>query len=362
MPIVACLSKSPRASLLFSELAALDSSYRDLGFVSPSRKALVLGALGSLASDSRMVRLDARRSPQAARSLAQACQAKLDELSEPIEAVLYWGATNWPGNPPDTPFFLITDGPFDPRDPTYPVEWIPRRWPEGYFNLQSELFRRAEHVFTLSEWARTKILELHGVVPGKVTRIGWGPIGSIGGPMISLPPGTRYFLAVGHEWARKGMDLIADAGRRIHARQPDVQTILVGQPEGCEIPPMPGVVQVPHGLPMHVVHQLMRCATAVVVASRFDASPHVIYEALQYGTPVIGSRVCGIPEAISEPLGGHSCEPGSVDSVEEAMQMVLERDPVEARTSARGTYEKSGGWARCAERVHGVISAWRGDR
>ncbi len=356
--MIACLAKNHRAHLLFAELAKLDPRYRDLGVGTISKKALLKGALHSLSGDLRAVKLDARRSREAYASLTASCQELLDTADEPIESVLYWGATNWPMDRTKAklPFSIVTDGPFDPDDPTYPVEWIPRKWPQGYLEFQRELFLRAQRIFTLSDWARNKILAIHPVPPEKVVRIGWGPLACMG-PALTLPKeGEHYFLSVGTEWARKSMDLIAEAGSALHREFPHVRTLLVGKPDGLKIPPMPGVELVPHETPLPVVQALMRQASALIVASRFDASPHVIYEALQYGTPVIGTRVCGIPEAIHAPDGGIVIETPKTDLIESAMRQILTSPQTALRAAARGVYERSGGWGGCAQIVHASLS------
>jgi glycosyltransferase involved in cell wall biosynthesis len=291
---------------LFEALSQLDSGFKFIGTSSMSRKAKLLGALGSISSTKERTRQLLEFSPSVANSLEKSCIALLDKLDSKPEAVLYWGATNLPvgGKYSDLPYSIITDGPYDPDDPIYPDIWQPGRWQKQYLDLQHRVFTGATQVFTLSEWARQKVIKVHGLDPSRVTKIGWGPLYCIG-PAIERPTeGKKIILSVGHHWYLKGMDLVAAAGAQLASERDDVETIIIGDPHGLDIAPSKGVTLIPHSMPIAEVHEIMRRAAVLVVASRFDASPHIIPEALQYGVPVVGSNVCGIPEAI---VGKPSC-------------------------------------------------------
>ncbi len=58
----------------------------------------------------------------------------------------------------------------------------------------------------------------------------------------------------------------------------------------------------------------------VVPSICFDNSPMVIYESLVNGTPVIGSRIGGIPELIKNNYNGFLFEPGNVDELKDVLQ------------------------------------------
>jgi len=84
-------------------------------------------------------------------------------------------------------------------------------------------------------------------------------------------------------------------------------------------------------------------AAALVVPSRFDSFPTVIVEALACGTPVIASRVGGIPTVIRHEVNGLLVEPGRVPDIAAAVQR-LTQDPVLATTlgrAGRQTVERS---------------------
>jgi len=341
--MIACIGKNNRGRYLFEELNKIDGRFVDLGVIQEDRGALLSGFLKSATWDLGQMKRDARFSPDFRRAMTKQCVELIDSAPEPVEGVVYWGATNMPVDPKRHrfPWYVVTDGPFDPKDPSYPVEWTPARWSRSYFDDQAEVFHTATHVFTLSEWARKKIITVHGVSPDKVTKIGWGPLGCIG-PPIQLPEGgKKIFLSIGSDWYRKGMDIVAEAGGLLAEERGDVETIIIGEPNGLNIKPRKGVTLIPQLLPWTVVHALIRQSTAVIVASRFDASPHVIPEALQYGVPVIGSNVCGIPEAVSDNCVTKDNNPKTLVST--------------LSNLTQSSVDQADTWQRCAVNVRNIV-------
>ena len=65
-------------------------------------------------------------------------------------------------------------------------------------------------------------------------------------------------------------------------------------------------------------------ASALVVPSRFDSFPTVIVEALACGTPVIASRVGGIPTVVRHEGNGLLVEPGRVPDIASAVSRLTE--------------------------------------
>ena len=66
-------------------------------------------------------------------------------------------------------------------------------------------------------------------------------------------------------------------------------------------------------------------ANIVVVPSIcYDNSPMVIYESFKYRTPVIGSRIGGIPELVEEGYNGFLFEAGDVDELKEILENLIE--------------------------------------
>jgi glycosyltransferase involved in cell wall biosynthesis len=347
--LLVCIAKNDRAAPLFDAMADLVPGTMRLGRVAPSRVTKVMAAIKSVSSSLAQTRSDMEFSPIIAGAARRLTAERLRECPG-VTHVLQWGAMYAPvENVQQLSYSLVTDGPFDPEDASYPVEWKPRRWAKEYFARQRKIYTEATLVFTLSEWAREKLLAVHSLDPERVIRIGWGPMFTAE-PSATITP-SKLLVSIGNEWHRKGMDVVARAAARLHREDSGAETIIAGDPVGLHLAPEAGVTILPQRLPLSEVKKLIRRARAVVVASRFDASPHILLEALQMGVPVIASRVCGMAEAVQAPLGGIVVPAGDEDALFEAMRSLLQGDPQTQRSNALQAYAAMGGWPSAAHRA-----------
>jgi glycosyltransferase involved in cell wall biosynthesis len=78
----------------------------------------------------------------------------------------------------------------------------------------------------------------------------------------------------------------------------------------------------------------MRRARAVVLPSHSEGWPLVVAEALASGTPVVASRVGGIPEMLGSDDGGILVEPGDQEALSAALVEILGRAPAPDRVAA----------------------------
>jgi glycosyltransferase involved in cell wall biosynthesis len=114
-------------------------------------------------------------------------------------------------------------------------------------------------------------------------------------------------LSVGHLVGSKGHDLVV----RALARLPAYRLIIAGDgPERSRYEGLARQLGVADrvtflgSVPHRDLAEVYSAADALVLASAREGWPNVILEALACGTPVIGSRVGGIPEIITVPESG----------------------------------------------------------
>ena len=92
-------------------------------------------------------------------------------------------------------------------------------------------------------------------------------------------------------------------------------------------------------VPDEKLMQLYQKANVVVVPSIwYDNSPLVIYESLMSGTPVIGSRIGGIPELIEDGYNGFLFEAGNVDELKDKLEYLIEKAS-ELKALEEGAFE-----------------------
>ena len=353
--MVACTAKNDRAGLLFDELRNMRPDIVDLGSIRSSRAVRLFGAISSISFKASNLRHDFQFSPMVARDLERTSVRRL-KSAPGVRHILQWGATSFPQPPTQTAcgYSLVTDGPYDPEDASYPSEWIPGRWKTEFFSRQRKIYTKARFVFALSEWGRQKLIKVHGLDPGKVIRIGWGPM-FYAKRKAEIGRNESQFASIGNGWQRKGMDVVADAARLLHRRCPDSSVVIAGKPFGMEVETGNGVVSIPRGLSRTEVMELIENSRAIIVASRFDPSPHIILEALQLGTPIVATNLCGMPEVVRSPNGGRVVQPDNPEALASALEEMLAGDEREQRCLAHEEYRQLGGWRGAAEIISSAL-------
>ncbi len=95
---------------------------------------------------------------------------------------------------------------------------------------------------------------------------------------------------------------------------------------------------------------LIRAADVMVLPSRIDALPRAVIEATVVGTPVIATRVGGVPEILDDGRAGRLVDPADPRSLAETLTRDLD-DPAELRALAVHAQERNRemfGLDRCA--------------
>jgi glycosyltransferase involved in cell wall biosynthesis len=155
---------------------------------------------------------------------------------------------------------------------------------------------------------------------------------------LSIPPGSRLVLFVGHLTAAKGaLDLVA-AFRRM-ARDGD-RLVLVG--EGALRDELSAAATLDPSLtlagaapPEQVARWLAAC-DLLALPSYSEGCPNVVLEALACGRPVVASRVGASPDLVT-PQCGILVPPGGIEALAAALTAALDRvwDPAEIAASHR---------------------------
>jgi glycosyltransferase involved in cell wall biosynthesis len=168
------------------------------------------------------------------------------------------------------------------------------------------------------------------------------------------PP--NRIIAVGRLSVRKGFDYLLRAVQQLVARRRDVVVELVG--DGPERMPLRALaaelgladhVLFRGWLPFHETRSAMCRASLLVHPSDGlgDGLPNVVREAMAVGTPVVASRVAGIPDAIGDGCGV-LVPPRDAEALADAIGRLLD-SPAERQRIA----------LRARERVEQRYDTWR---
>jgi glycosyltransferase involved in cell wall biosynthesis len=200
--------------------------------------------------------------------------------------------------------------------------------------------RHADAVRTVSPYT-TALVEEQGITPADTF-----PAFMDLGPFLERPPvpppDQPVALFVGVLEAYKNVDGLAEAWRIVARRLPEAQLVLVGSGSRAEV-----VERLREELPSQTVWHprlttaevagALDSATVLVLPSRSEGMGRVIIEALCRSRPVIGARVGGIADLLTEGVNGLLVEPGDTAALAEALVKVL---------SDRALAERLGGGAR----------------
>jgi glycosyltransferase involved in cell wall biosynthesis len=181
-------------------------------------------------------------------------------------------------------------------------------------------------------------------------------------------------FAAGRLVRKKGFEYLIDAAARLRPQMPSLRVLIAG--DGDLRASLDARIAAGHLSSVQLLgrrHQqeiarLAAAADVVVVpsvvdeAGNVDGLPNVALEALATGTPVIASRVGGLPSAIEDGVTGRLVPPGDPVALATAIHELLS-NPVAARQlgeAARARTIREFGWSGVAERFEAIYNRVRG--
>jgi glycosyltransferase involved in cell wall biosynthesis len=186
--------------------------------------------------------------------------------------------------------------------------------------------RRADGVRTISAYTS-----------GLVRRAGREPTATFAAfmdlePFLASPPSplperpTALFVGVLERY--KAVDILADAWRLVAARVPEARLHLVGRGALHEVAARlaadsPEQVRWDESLSTPEVAGALDAASFLVLPSRSEGLGRVVVEAFCRGRAVVGSRVGGIPDLVTDGETGLLVPPGDPAALAEAMERLL---------------------------------------
>ena len=210
---------------------------------------------------------------------------------------------------------------------------------QGGGGLESAVLRRvrdaslhaAAHVLCPSDFLRELAISW-GVAPERV---------SVLPNAIPLHPLLPERSALRASFAIRGPTL-AFAGRFAQQKSLEILVGAVERVEGVSLlmagdgdpPPAGGRVRLLGPLPRERVLELFAASDAAVLSSSWENFPHSLVEALSVGTPVIATRVGGVPEIVEDGRNGLLVPPDDVEAFADAIRRFFADDELRARLAA----------------------------
>lgn len=224
-------------------------------------------------------------------------------------------------------------------------------------SLETESYRRMQHIFTFGEYVRDNIVERYGVPADRVTTVGsgMGQIAPQSGPKDYATP--RLLFVAKHLFVAKGGLLVLDAFRIARSQRPDLSLTIVGDERHRALAGQQGGVEFRTYLPWEQLQQLYRDSTLLAQPMLNDPWGQVYLEALVSRTPVLGLRRNGLPEIVRGGRYGFLVDDPRADQLADAILDAVSDPARLAQMGAEGqrhvldTYS----WDRTASRIAEVI-------
>jgi glycosyltransferase involved in cell wall biosynthesis len=211
-------------------------------------------------------------------------------------------------------------------------EWFTGPYVKWYNYMLPRLCKKAQHIITISEFSRQRIMELFKVPYSKITRI-YNGTGELKKKLEPSPqplkiPFDRYVLSVGSLEPRKNIPLLLKAWKNVLDKIPeDIGLVIVGGKGSQRIFKDAGITQIPDRVHFtgHIadghVSQLYLNALFFVYLSVYEGFGLPPLEAMSVGTPVITGNRTSLPEVVGN--AGVLIDPYSLSECENAMLTLI---------------------------------------
>jgi glycosyltransferase involved in cell wall biosynthesis len=208
--------------------------------------------------------------------------------------------------------------------------------------------RKSRIVITISEHARTALIDRLGLEPERVRAI------HLAVDHARFTPDGRarepFLLYPANRWRHKNHERLFEAFALVRKEQPELRLVLTGAGHGGLSLPE-GVESRGHVTPDELV-DLYRSAAALVYPSLYEGFGIPCVEAMACGCPVAASRTASLPEVCGD--AAVYFDPESAEAIAQGIRDVLDRPPAGGiERAARYT------WERCArehEQVYRELS------
>jgi glycosyltransferase involved in cell wall biosynthesis len=163
---------------------------------------------------------------------------------------------------------------------------------------------------------------------------------------------------------KKGFEYLLAAARPLRDAHPDLRVVIAGEGDlraelDARASSTPGLVTLLGNQSQDEIARLAAAADVIAVpsvhdeAGNVDGLPNFALEALASGTPVVATRVGGLPDAISDRVTGRLVPERDAGALAAAMAELLDDSEGSRRlgAAARDHVARTFGWARVAERL-----------
>lgn len=226
------------------------------------------------------------------------------------------------------------------------------------YRLESANIKRAACINAISPWV-AKDLQTYIDGHSKI-EVMWNGVDScFFSPEYHNTSNSNELLFVGRLAPEKGLIHLIKAFNIVIQRFPNIRLSIAG--DGPLYGNISSLIRryelnsyvrlIGHVSSRETIRSLYRQARCLILPSDHESLPGVLLEAMACGTPVIASRVGGIPDIISDGENGILVNPKAVDEIVEAICHLFENSSINKKLgqAARDTIEKRFAWSIIGE-------------
>lgn len=190
----------------------------------------------------------------------------------------------------------------------------------AWIELEKSIYANATHIFTRSSNISESLVAQYGIPEQKVTCAYAGvnapsPAGSADNEAYT----NKKILFVGLDWERKGGPTLVAAFQRVLQAHPEARLTIAGAHPQLEAPN----IEVLGPLSLEEVHRQYQEASIFCLPTQREPFGIVFVEALAHGLPIVATRIGAIPDMVIEGENGYLVEPGDVDGLARALNVLL---------------------------------------
>jgi len=193
---------------------------------------------------------------------------------------------------------------------------------------QLKIYEKCSGIFTMSKWL-AKSLVMDTDLPQKKVHVVHAGANimpdKINYHLLGKNKKETIILFIGRDFFRKGGDIVVKAFKILKEKySSNLKLIIIGQkywPLNGEIPDGVVLLGDTRG---EIIRKLYMMADLFCMPSRFEAFGIAFTEALSFGVPCIGRKLCAMPEIIKPGINGYLIDNENPENLAELMVKVLE--------------------------------------
>jgi glycosyltransferase involved in cell wall biosynthesis len=241
-----------------------------------------------------------------------------------------------------------------PWSQTWAHRWFRWKWSTWIYDT----LRDCEAVFTVSEFSKSRMVDLLGANPNNIVVVGNGvdkrffEVAKVDRDELDRPCEAPYLFMIGGLRDKKGGDAMLAVARKLERRGSDVQLVVAG-PNGTEHEAEANALNNVHLLGWvddENVPPLMRASLALLFLSPYEGFGLPAAEAMAAGTPAIVANRASLPEVVGD--AGIVVDPNQTGEIVKEVQRLKQDRKLREETIAAGRERsQSYRWSRCVKKI-----------